>query len=109
MPPLDPEAEYAKLKSQWGICRADELKQRCAAGAGAKHLIDRFIPEQSLVLMVGDSGLGKSPLGYQMATSVAAGVPFLEEAVQQARVLYLDFENGSHDVSHVVSQLSKYL
>ena len=69
----------------------------------------RSDPECSLGLIVGDSGLGKSPLAYQMSMCVASGTPFLGEAVQKMRVLFLDFENGSQDVNYIIEQLTKHL
>jgi hypothetical protein len=107
--PVQQDAEFAKLKAKWAIYRPDELRCRCQARGNQRYVINRFVPEKSLVLMVGDSGLGKSPLAYQMALCVAAGVPFLGEPVQQTSALYLDFENGSFEVNHLVGQLSKHL
>ena len=59
--------------------------------------------------MVGDSGLGKSPLLYQAALCVASGRPFLGRPVFKGRVLYLDFENGLGDVEDLVGRLSRHL
>jgi hypothetical protein len=59
--------------------------------------------------MVGDSGLGKSPLLYQAAICVSAGISFLGCRVTQGRVLYLDFENGLGDVDDMVNRLSLHL
>jgi hypothetical protein len=59
--------------------------------------------------VVGDSGLGKSPLLYQAALCVATGIPFLGHFVTQGRVLYLDFENGLSDVEGLLGGLSNYL
>jgi AAA domain len=43
--------------------------------------------------MVGDSGIGKSPLSYELGLCIAAGVPFLGIRTTQGRVLYLDYED----------------
>jgi hypothetical protein len=72
-------------------------------------VIEGLIPERSLGLLVGDSGLGKTPLAYQMAMCVAAGIPFLGAAVQKGRVLYLDFENGLQDVNGTLARLAAHL
>src|SRR5215469_4534586 len=53
-------------------------------------LVQEYIKRHSLTLAVGASGLGKSPWCYQLAICVAAGLPFLGLATEQARVLYCD-------------------
>jgi hypothetical protein len=100
--------EFAELRKKWGVYLPEELKRECARSDG-RFVIEDLIPERSLALMVGDSGLGKSPLAYQMAVCVAAGIPFLGLPTQKAGVLYLDFENGLQDVNGLISRLSKYL
>lgn len=64
---------------------------------------------QSLSLFVGDSGLGKSPLLYQLAISVAAGVDFLGRKVKQCRVLVMDFENSLEDVNKTIEGIGRAL
>jgi len=72
-------------------------------------MIEGIMPKRSLSLVIGDSGLGKSPLMYQAATAVAAGVPFLGHSTRRGRVLYLDCENGIEQVDGIVGQVAKYL
>ena len=57
-------------------------------------IIDGFIPPQSLVLVGGDSGLGKSALLYTMGMAAATGTDFLGFKTRPVRVLMMDFENG---------------
>jgi hypothetical protein len=102
------DAEFARLRSNWRVLRPQELRKECER-AGQRYLIDGLIPERSLGLLVGDSGLGKSPLAYQMGICVATGIPFLGLPTQKSRVLYLDFENGLQDVNGIITQLSTYL
>src|SRR4051812_41905947 len=99
-PPDDPA--FDALRSRWGVYRPKDLKERCEREGPERYLIEGLIPERSLGLLVGDSGLGKSPLGYQMALCVAANVPFLGSRVQQSPVLYMDFENGYRDVNDLI-------
>lgn len=103
------QAELAQLSAKWNIFNPDKLKQRCEQTGQHRYLIDPIIPTNFLGLMIGDSGLGKSPLAYQIGICVAAGLPLLGMSVTQARVLYLDFEDGSWDVHNLISKLSTYL
>lgn len=109
-----PEAEskpsaYSQLKRKWSLYSPGELKERCEALGSKRYLIEGLFPERSLGIIVGDSGLGKSPLLYQMALCVAAGIPFLGRAVQQGRVIYLDYENGMGQVTDIVNALARHL
>jgi AAA domain len=56
--------------------------------------VEGFVSMDSIGLLVGDSGLGKSPLSYQLGLCVAAGLPWLGMRTRQGTVLYLDYENG---------------
>lgn len=97
------------LKRRWSIYTPGELKQRRNKLAGDKYLISGLLPHRSISIFVGDSGLGKSPLLYQAALCVAAGIPFLGRPVSQGRVLYLDFENGLGDVDDLTDRLAQHL
>ena len=104
-----PPSTMAELKRRWGIYTSRELKQRCKDLNSGASLIEELIPQGSLSILVGDSGLGKSPLLYQAALCVASGRPFLGRNVSQGKVLYLDFENGLADVNELVTRLSRHL
>ena len=99
---------HAELRRKWGVRTPDELRKR-SQELGGDYLIEGIMPDRSLGVMIGDSGLGKSPLLYQMALSVAAKVPFLGQPVRQGRVLYLDFENGLAQVDEMISRLTQHL
>jgi hypothetical protein len=99
----------SQLKCRWGIYTPGELKLRRNELSGDKHLIAGLLPHRSLSIVVGDSGLGKSPLLYQAALCVAQGIPFLGHEVSQGRVLYLDFENGLGDVDDLMDRLASHL
>ena len=49
--------------------------------AQAEWLVEGVIPDKSVNLLVGNSGLGKTPLGITLGISVAAGVPFFGHEV----------------------------
>lgn len=52
-----------------------------------------FIPKGKHISIFGDAKLGKSLLILEAAAAIAAGKNFLGIPTQQAKVLYLDFEN----------------
>lgn len=102
-------SEFAKLRSKWKVCLPSELRRKCEELGKGRFLIEGLLPEGSLDLLIGDSGLGKSPLAYQMGICVAAGVPFLGARVVERPVLYLDFENGSWQIYDLVARLSRHV
>jgi hypothetical protein len=91
-----------------GIRTPKQLAERIKEIGSTDYLIAGLIPRRALTLFVGDSGLGKSPLLYQAAISVAAGLPFLGREVQKGKVLYLDCENGLADVEYILSQVCRF-
>jgi hypothetical protein len=72
----------------------ETLDSLCIREGQKPSVVDGLIPAGSIGLVAGDSGLGKSPLFYQLALCVAAGIPWLGMRTVQAAVLYLDLENG---------------
>ena len=92
----------AILAEQYGVRTFSQLTNRVDAFSATRYLIPDFVPSDGIGLFVGDSGLGKSPLLYQAAVCVAAGVPFLERPVQQGRVLFMDAENGQVEVRKII-------
>ncbi|MGC2744070.1 MAG: AAA family ATPase [Candidatus Angelobacter sp.] len=99
----------AQLKQKWGIRSPADLKRRCKEIGGDGYIIDRWLPQGSIGIVVGDSGLGKSPLLYQLAVCVAAGIPFLGRAVLKGTVVFLDFEYGISLVDEIIATQSRYL
>jgi AAA domain len=55
--------------------------------------VETMIARGSVNLICSESGTGKTWLGYYLAGCVARGVPVLDRAVCQSKVLYLDGEN----------------
>jgi RecA-family ATPase len=86
-----------------------ELKERTIELKSEEFVVDGLVPKQRLSLVVGDSGLGKSPLLYQAAICVAAGVPFLERPIRKGRVLWMDCENGLGQVNGMLESISRFL
>ena len=68
---LSPESGATLV--QLGIRTLQQLQGRVAELSTTEYIIDGLIPQQSIALVVGDSGLGKSPLLYQASLCVASG------------------------------------
>ena len=73
------------------------------------HIVEGLIPPRSVNILVGDSGVGKTPLAYQLALAVAAGAPFLGLPVRAAKVLLVDYENALWDSHWLLEQQRKHL
>lgn len=72
-------------------------------------IVDSMLQEQTVNIIVGDSGIGKSPLLVQLALCVSLGRPFLDLPTRQCNVLYVDFENSAAELDRVMDQLSEFL
>src|SRR4051812_33287745 len=101
--------ELALAKDKWKAYLPSELAVRCQVLKRTEYLVEDLLPSQSLALLVGDSGLGKSPLAYQLAVCVASGMDFLGAHVKQSRVLYVDFENGLLQIDAMITRLAGHL
>lgn len=58
----------------------------------------KFIPLGELTLFTGPGGAGKSLFGQQLATSIAAGLPFLGLDVMRGPALYLTAEDDAREL-----------
>lgn len=58
-----------------------------------KWLVDLFIPERGVTMLVGAPGSFKSTLVLQVADAISKGEEFLDRKTRRRRVLYLDNEN----------------
>jgi len=99
----------ASLQQRWRVYTPESLRRRCAVLGARNYIVEGLIPHRSLSIAVGDSGIGKTALFYQMAVCVAAGVDYLGRKTRQGRVLYLDGENGMGDVLDMVDRLSRFV
>lgn len=99
----------SELARKWGLHTAGTLKLRARELSASPFLIKGLLPTRSISLLVGDSGLGKSPLVYQAGLCIAAGVPFLGRETTKGRVLIADFENGVADMNELLEQLGRHL
>jgi hypothetical protein len=67
-----------------------------------------MIPENSVNILVGDSGLGKTPFVVQLAVCIALGVDFLGQKTVQKKVMMVDYENAE-GLADVVGQICEHL
>jgi hypothetical protein len=94
---------------KWRLQSPTALRKRIEELGADKYIIKGMLPSRSIALLLGDSGLGKSPLMYQAAICVAAGIPFLGRPTTKGTVIICDFENGLVDMADLVERISRYV
>ncbi len=57
------------------------------------YLLAGLIPQNSIILLFGRGGIGKTSLSLQIARAIAEGLPFGELQTLKTPVYYIDFEN----------------
>ena len=102
-------ADRTDVWSQLGIYTPRTLDLAVKREAKQPYLVDGLLRTRSLNLLVGDSGLGKTPLAVQIGISVAAGIPVFGKAVQQGPVLYCDAESSRPGFSETLFTISRFL
>ena len=75
-----------------------DLKRAVGEAQKRGDIVKGMIPSASVNIVVGESGIGKSPLFYDMCIRVAAGLPFLGFETTKGPTLMVDFENGADRV-----------
>ena len=99
------------LDARWsalGILDFEALKQ--ASEDKEEYMTEGLFKAESLNILVGDSGLGKTALAVQLGVCVASGEPFLgHNTARNGRVLYCDSESGRNDFSKILSSVSQEL
>ncbi len=68
-------------------------------------VVEQFIPQDTVIVLAGLEGTGKSVFSYAMALAVATGQPILGFSTTQLRVLYFDSENSRPDFGGYLRQL----
>ena len=88
-----------------------KLKDECAKAESSSRngVVAGFIPRRVVSFLIGDSGIGKSPLAYQLGLSVAAGVPFLGMETESGLVIMGDYENGMEESLNLSEQVARFL
>ena len=93
------------LLREYDICRFSDLRR--LADAASPDLVDGLFRERSINLLVGDSGLGKTPLAIQAGVAVAAGIAFLDHPCREGKVLYCDAESGVVEFLRTLKSVSR--
>jgi predicted ATP-dependent serine protease len=83
-----------------------DLKHRVASLQQQRYVIDQLIANQTVNIVVGHSGLGKTPLLVQIGLHIAAGREIFGHNVTQGRVLYIDAESNPHDFLKMEESIS---
>jgi len=105
---VPPTPEDSVLK-ELGLVTPSSLDKMCAGAAGTRWVVNGLIARASLNIAVGDSGLGKSPLLYQLGICVAAGIPWLGISTTKGSVVYVDFENAELNSQGLRNALVKHV
>jgi AAA domain len=99
----------SEQRKRWGLHTPETLRVRAQELGSSGYLINGLLPARSIGLLLGDSGLGKSPLMFQAGICVAAGVPFLGRATKKGCVVIADFENGLGDIHELLDRISGHV
>ena len=106
----DPGAElFEQYTRGYGMYLAGEYGQFIRKLPHTAFLVDGFLPASSVNILVGDSGIGKSALAYQLALATAAGKPFLGMPTRKSKVVIVDYENSPVDSHWMLEQQRKHL
>jgi hypothetical protein len=108
-PPAPQPPSPAPPKTPLKSITYDQLREQVANAPG--DIVSGLVPEQSVNIWAGDSGLGKSALLIQLGLSVAAGLPFLGQDVRTGpnKVLLVDFENSRANLDRLISTITGHL
>jgi hypothetical protein len=93
------------------LLRPQEIDSLCATerSAGNSGVVAGLIGKRTVSFLIGDSGLGKSPLAYQLGLCVASGIPFFGMKTFQGTVVYADYENGLDQGRDLRERLVQFL
>jgi KaiC/GvpD/RAD55 family RecA-like ATPase len=100
-------ADLPRAPNTLGILNYFELRQ--IARHRTQYLIDELLTPRSVNILVGDSGIGKTPLAIQLGLAVAGGRWFLGRKVSQGQVLYCDAESGEQQFAQMMQTISHTL
>jgi len=98
-----------EIRRKFHVFTVDQLAEECKREGSMKYLVQGLIPSPSITVGIGQSGIGKSPLFYQLGLCVTGGVPFLGMNVTKGSVLYADYENNPNQVLEMVRAVARFL
>ena len=114
--PAETQATEQILEETWlrenHLLSPDDVDRECASSEFSSNsgVVAGFIPRRAVTVLIGDSGLGKSPLAYQLGLCVAAGIPlFPGMQTESGLVVMADFENGLIDSRNMREQMVRFL
>jgi hypothetical protein len=106
---LSREGTENGMMDRLGIVTYPEVKEMAAKSI--PFLVEDLIPTKSIGILVGEWGIGKSPLAVQLQLSLASGNSFLGRfaAGSAIPVLYVDLENEICSVSEIGEVIAGFL
>jgi hypothetical protein len=90
----DAEAAVQALRHKHNLLSPAEVDSLYSQKHHSKAFVEGLLSHNSVSVLIGDSGLGKSALAVQLGLCVAAGVPFLGMKTKQGLAVNVDHENG---------------
>jgi archaellum biogenesis ATPase FlaH len=102
-------SDFDEKRRKFHVFTVDELAEEIKRVGTMKYLVQGLIPFPSITVGIGESGIGKSPLLYQLGLCVAGGLPFLGMNVMKGPVLYADYENNVNQVLETVDVVARFL
>jgi hypothetical protein len=109
--PPDEEIREAEWLHENHLLRPDGVDAECTKAdySNNRGLVEGLIPRRAVTFLIGDSGLGKSPLAYQLGLCVAAGAPFAGRKTDPGLVIMIDYENGLEEGQNRRNQIASFL
>lgn len=105
-----PDVCLVYSREQLGSCGAFSVEMLEEMGSLPQtFLVQDLIVDGSLNLIVGDSGIGKTPLLVQLGLAVASGLPFCGRPTVPGGVLYFDCESGQEGYKDIVRSMLEHL
>lgn len=71
----------------------------------AEFILDPYIPREGIVLLWGDTSIGKSPLTWSMAAAIGNGTSFFGLPTRESRVYYLELDTPEPSIAIRIKKL----
>ena len=93
--------EIIKQTPEWEVPKEDYplsfLKKGSdliALECNVEWVIDRLVPKQSITLLHGKGGIGKTWISLILGNAISKGISFMDLTTQQMPIVFVDFENS---------------